>query len=317
MAAMAFVTKPWHVLALRVFQGFFSGYGALALTMAADSAPRDRMASAIGTIQTAQRLGPAIGPIIGGSVAQLVGMRRTFLVTASFYVVAFVLVLWLYDERGVQRSLGKEPAGRVSFRSVMAFENFLLLMGVIFTLQFVDRSFGPVLPLFLAELGTPAARVPLVAGMLFSTGAGAAALGHHVCARLLPATPAKTVISMSAAVGALAALAYGLAGGTGLLLAATAVFGGAIGAAMTAAYTAAGSVIPPGARGAGFGLLTTASLVGLALSPVINGLLAVTSIRAVFLLDAAALVALAVMVTRLMIGGSEPSALTPETAEDI
>jgi DHA1 family tetracycline resistance protein-like MFS transporter len=138
-----------------------------------------------------------------------------------------------------------------------------------------------------------------------------------VCGRLLPSTPAKTVISISAAGGAAGALAYGLAGGSGLLLAGTAVFGCAIGAAMTAAYTAAGSVIPPNARGAGFGLLTTASLVGLALSPVVNGLLAVTSIRAVFLLDAAALVALAVVVARLMIAGSEPSALTPETAEDI
>ncbi len=49
MAAMAFVTRAWHVFALRVLQGLFAGYGALALTMAADSAPRERMAYAIGT----------------------------------------------------------------------------------------------------------------------------------------------------------------------------------------------------------------------------------------------------------------------------
>ena len=77
MAAMAFVTRPWHVFALRALQGLFAGYGALALTMAADSAPRDRMASAIGIVQTAQRLGPAIGPIIGGIVAQIVGPAAT------------------------------------------------------------------------------------------------------------------------------------------------------------------------------------------------------------------------------------------------
>ncbi len=59
MAAMAFVTEAWHVFALRAIQGLFAGYGALALTMAADAAPRDRMAFAIGTVQTAQRIGPA------------------------------------------------------------------------------------------------------------------------------------------------------------------------------------------------------------------------------------------------------------------
>jgi DHA1 family multidrug resistance protein-like MFS transporter len=181
----------------------------------------------------------------------------------------------------------------------------------------VDRSFGPVLPLFVTQLGTSASRVPLVAGLLFSITAGAGALGHHLCGRLLQRAPAHTVIGASAAMGSLGALAYGVAGGTGLLFAGTPIFGVAIGISTTAAYTAAGAVIPASARGAGFGLLTTASLVGLALSPIVNGLLAATSIRAVFLLDAAALIALAAGVTRLMISEGEPSNVTPETAEDI
>ena len=108
MGGMAFVTRPWHVFALRAVQGFFAGYGALTLTMAADSAPRDRMASAIGTVQTAQRLGPAIGPIIGGAVAQLVGLRWAFFVTAVFYVIALVLVFVMYDE---QRSPSRAAEG--------------------------------------------------------------------------------------------------------------------------------------------------------------------------------------------------------------
>jgi MFS family permease len=93
------------------------------------------------------------------------------------------------------------------------------------------------------------------------------------------------------------------------------VFGIAIGAATTAAYAAAGSVIPPGARGAGFGLLTTASLTGLALSPMISGLLAATSIRAVFVLDTIAMLALAGTVSRLMIAGPVRSGETPVAEE--
>jgi MFS family permease len=44
MAAMAFVSEAWHVLALRAVQGLFAGYGALAITMAAESVPRERTA---------------------------------------------------------------------------------------------------------------------------------------------------------------------------------------------------------------------------------------------------------------------------------
>ena len=46
-------------------------------------------------------------------------------------------------------------------------------------------------------------------------------------------------------------------------------------------------MIPAGAHGAGFGVLTSASLVGMATSPFIAGLLSVRSIRVVFLVDLA------------------------------
>ena len=63
MALLAAVRAPWQVLALRALLGFFAGYGPIAMTMAAESAPPEHMATAIGWVQTAQRLGPALGPV--------------------------------------------------------------------------------------------------------------------------------------------------------------------------------------------------------------------------------------------------------------
>jgi MFS transporter, DHA1 family, multidrug resistance protein len=315
MAALAFVTKAWHVFALRVVQGLFAGYGALALTMAADSAPRDKMAHAIGFVQTAQRLGPALGPIIGGVVAQMVGLRRGFLVTSVFYLVAVVLVQFVYHEIPTHRSEAQAASERVTFRNVLAFQNFLLLMGVIFGLQFIDRSFGPVLPLFVSELGTSPDKVTIVSGLLFSLAAGAGAVGHQFCGGFLHRLSVRAVIAASAAFGAAGTLVYVLADSTAMLFIATPIWGAAVGVATTAAYTAAGSVIPPGVRAAGFGVLSTASLAGLALSPVFNGFLAATSIRAVFLVDTLALLALAALVSRLMITAPLPETTAPATEE--
>jgi MFS family permease len=315
MSAMAFVTEAWHVFALRAIQGLFAGYGALALTMAADSAPREHMAFAIGTVQTAQRIGPAVGPVIGGTVAQLVGLRRAFLVTAGFYVIALVLVFVMYHETGVHARGDAKSRGRVTFRSVLAFENFILLVGVVFGLTFVDRSLGPVLPLYVAELGTEVHDVPLVSGILFSISAGAGAIGNNLCRWLLARTSTRAVIAASAAAGALGTLAYVFAGGVGLLLLGTPVLGLAIGAASTAAYTSAGGVIPPHSRGTGFGLLSTGSLVGLALSPIICGLLGTLSLRAVFVLDTIILVLLAGLVRRLMVTSRLTPTAPPATEE--
>ena len=315
MGAMAYARHPWQVFALRALQGLFAGYGSLALAMAADSAPRDRMAYAIGFVQTAQRLGPAIGPIVGGAVAQFAGLRNAFLVTSGFFLVATLLVLVMYDEHTAPHDAATASADRVTFRNVLAFENFILLMGVVFGLQFIDRSFGPVLPLYVAELGTPVERVPIVAGGLFSIAAGAGAVGHHFCGRLLRRATARRVIAASVALGAAGASVYVLARGPWLLVLGTPIFGLAIGVATTAAYTAASSVMPASARGAGFGLLTTASLAGLALSPIVNGILGATSIRAVFLLDTVGLIALAVAVSRLMIAAPLLDATSPSTEE--
>src|SRR5688572_10078345 len=307
MSAMAFVTRPWHVFALRVIQGLFAGYGALALTMAADSAPKGRIGHAIGTVQTAQRLGPALGPVLGGTIAAIVGLRRAFIVAAVFYAIALVLVFVMYDEppsplRGNDEPRQASTTGRVTFRNVLAFENFVLLAVVIFGLQFVDRSFGPILPLFVGEIGVPPGRIPLISGLLFSIAAGAGAIGHHYCAALLMRRTATQLIAAACGFAALAGVVYIAAQDVVWLFLGTPIFGFAIGVATTAAYTAAAAVIPPNVRGTGFGFLTTASLIGLAVSPVVSGLLGATSIRAVWALDVAGLLLLAIVVHR--VGGS-------------
>ena len=306
MAMTAYVTRPWQVFALRAVQGLFAGYGALTLTMAAESAPRERMAQAIGLVQTAQRLGPAVGPVIGGALAGLVGLRRAFLITAAFYVVALILVLVLYDERATHVQTHARESGRVSFRNVLAFQNFILMMGAIFGIQFVDRSFGPILPLYIEQLGLRPHNVPIVAGALFSITACAGALGHHFCGRLLRRVSPRAVIAVGSAVAALGSGLFAVTGNLWLIAAAATVFGVGIGASMTAAYTAAGSVMPPGAHGTGFGVLTSASLTGLAVSPVFAGFVGATSIRVVFLVDVGLLVVLAAVVWRGMVDVPAP-----------
>jgi DHA1 family multidrug resistance protein-like MFS transporter len=301
MTAMAYVTKAWHLLALRAALGLFAGYGALTLAMAARSVPRERMAQAIGTIQTAQRLGPALGPVIGGVLAPLVGLRNAFLVSAAFYALAFFVVLFLYHEPRSPSTPGEDRSARVSFGNILAFENFLLLMLVIFGLQLVDRSFGPVLPLYIGQLGFAREDVPIVSGVLFSVLAFSAALGNQIAGRLLRRMSARALITSAALMGAAGLALFALQPplwGLGLSLA---VVGSAVGTASTSAYSAAGTVIPREVHATGFSVLTSASLAGLALSPVIAGFIAARSIRVVFIGGVLAFVVLAILVRRVMV----------------
>src|SRR5206468_3670015 len=120
-----------------------------------------------------------------------------------FYLVGLLVVWALYDERRTHAPDAEaDVSGRVTFRNVLAFENFMLMMVVIFGLQFVDRSFGPILPLYVEQVGVAPARVPIVAGVLFSIMACTGALGHHFCGRLLRRYPARLVIAGGAVAAA-------------------------------------------------------------------------------------------------------------------
>jgi MFS family permease len=237
------------------------------------------------------------------------GLRRTFMITAGFYLAAFILMMAVYVERPGHPGTGivtEERGERVTFRSVLAFENILLLMAVIFGFQFVDRSLGPVVPLHLPFIGVPDTRVTFASGVVFSVLACAAALGHHVCARLLRRWGGRRTLARAALFAAGGAAAMAMVGSSAAFTCAAAAFGLGVGVAMTAAYTSAASAVPGAARATGFGFLTSASLIGMAVSPMVAGLLAHAGIRLVFLADTILLLIFGAVVQRVM---EEP---TPE-----
>lgn len=300
MGAMAYVTAPWQVFALRAVQGFFAGYGMLALTMAAESAPTAQMASAIGWVQTAQRLGPALGPAIGGALAAAFGLRLAFLAAAGLFLGAFLLVLVGYREGPARARAAQADAGaRVTLRDLLTVPHFGLFLAMIFSLQMVDRSFGPVLPLYLIEMGTPLVSVPVVAGLVFTVAAGAAAVGNQTCAWLMRQAGAARLVMVSAGMAALGAVVFSAGPGSTALLVAAVIFGFGIGVSFTTIYTVAGQRVPEGSRGVAFGYLTTASLSGLALSPVVSGFVGAVSMRGVFVADAMGLAVVAWAVRRM------------------
>jgi DHA1 family multidrug resistance protein-like MFS transporter len=296
-AGMAFVTAPWQLFALRALLGVFAGYGALTISMAAQSVTsRDQMPQAIGMVQTGHRLGPAIGPVIGGLLAQTVGLRNSFLVAAAFYAAAMLLIIFNYQEpfdTGVPR---KVRGGWEVFSHLLRLPGFLLALLVIFGLQSVDRSFGPVLPLFVAQIGVAPARVPIVAGVLFSLGAVSAAFGSQLAPRLLKRQTARSIIVAGTLIGACALAVIVAAPGLWIFGAAIVVAGVAIGTSTTAIYSLAGGLLPADAHATGFGVMTTASLLGLAISPVIAGMIGASGLRIVFVADVFLMLALSLFV---------------------
>lgn len=292
-SAMAFVTAPWQLVALRGLLGVFAGYGALTMAMAAESVRREEMPRAIGVVQMGQRLGPAIGPIVGGILAPVVGLRRAFLVTAGFYLVAMVMVALIYREPRTRTARTAARSLASVARELIATPGFLLALAVIFTLQTVDRSFSPILPLFVEQLGITGPRVATVAGALFSMIAVGAAIGHKAASGLMRRWSSRALVTTVALTTAAALVLIVVLPSMWTLTLGLVVASLGIGVAMTAAYSVAGALLPADAHVTGFGIMTTASLIGLAFSPVLAGFVGASGLRIVFIVDVVLLLALA------------------------
>ena len=83
IAAMGLVTSVEQLFAARVLQGLFAGFTPMAMAVASVSAPREKVPTAIGMVQSAQLLSAAVGPAAGGYVASHFGIRYAFFVTAA------------------------------------------------------------------------------------------------------------------------------------------------------------------------------------------------------------------------------------------
>ena len=137
---------------------------------------------------------------------------------------------------------------------------------------------------------------PFVSGVLFSVAAVFAALGHRAAAALLTRRSPRVLITWSSLATA-AGLVLLIAVPSVLAFAvALAIAGVAIGIGMTAAFTSGGALLPPDAHATGFGLMMTASLIGLAASPIVAGLISGPELAIVFDADVVLLVVLALAV---------------------
>ena len=98
MALMGCATTIWQLVGLRLIVGLAGGYSSGATIMVAAQAPRSRSAWALGLLASGVMAGNLVGPLIGGFLPPLIGIRMTFLGAGCLIFVAFLATLLLIRE---------------------------------------------------------------------------------------------------------------------------------------------------------------------------------------------------------------------------
>ena len=163
----AFATNVWQLFLLRALMGLTSGYIPNAMALVASQVPRERSGWAISTLSTAQISGVIGGPLMGGFLADHVGLRAVFLITAVLLVISFLVTLFLIKE-GARPSVSK--AERLSGKAVFASLPYPWLMISLFittmVIQLCNGSVGPILALFIQSMAPESTNIAFLSGMI-------------------------------------------------------------------------------------------------------------------------------------------------------
>jgi MFS family permease len=291
LALSGAVTTVWELFALRTAVGLFGGVGPLGLAMATALAPREQTGRAVGSIQSAQILAAAVGPLAGGVLAHTIGMRWTFVATAAACGIALLLLVFFYEE--APRVVAAEDATRDGFGAVLAVPGVLPLMVTLFLVNFIGRSFTPILPLHLQRMAVPASNLALSTGILISAYSVCAALSAALLGRATRRRDPRALLVATLVAGAAIVLPMGLVARFPSFLGLAVLLGLAAGGSLTLCYTIGGLMVPSERRTTAFGFFSGAALFGGAVSPSIAGLLTRVHFKAIYWADAVLYVLLA------------------------
>lgn len=157
-----------QLLVFRVVQGAISGFIAANLALVSTNTPKERMGYAIGFLQSATAAGTVLGPAAGGILADLIGYREIFFLTATLCGIAAVVVITSVRETARagqhERSYSVLDNARLMWK-----DRRLRIVGLTMVLvQLCVLMIEPIFALFVEQLSTGSRYVSTLTGVVFS-----------------------------------------------------------------------------------------------------------------------------------------------------
>nr|WP_321929055.1 MFS transporter [Paraburkholderia guartelaensis] len=283
MSLIGMSRNIWQLVALRLLAGFAGGYSSGSTILVATQTPRHRSAWALGVLSSGVMAGNLIGPLLGGLLPPLIGLRATFWAAGATIFVAFIATCVFVKEapRPARVAHAAQKGGWSALpdkRPIVA----MLVTGML--LMLANMSIEPIITVYVATIVHDPARVTFVAGLAMS----AAALGSIVAASRLGRVAdrvghAKVIVAALAA-SALLLVPQAFVTAGWQLVALRFLMGVSLAALLPCIATVIRHSAPDHAAGSVLGYSVSAQFAGQVLGPLIGGFVGGhLGMRAVFL----------------------------------
>ncbi|MFZ5815441.1 MAG: MFS transporter [Bacillota bacterium] len=301
---MSFVTNPYQLFGLRMLNGALSGFIPSAIALVATNTPEERVGRALAVLQTGTASGSILGPLLGGTLAEVLGIRMTMRVASALVLTAAVLVIFGVRERVLgagkaRTSVLEDLKLAVSNRTLFALMlSAMLINASIQSLEPILANFVPVLrqEAFIGALtqllfGRGDAH-EFIVGFVFSLPAIATVLAAPRWARLGERWGFARLLSLGLVAAGLLVLPQSLVTTVGWLILLRFLYGLMTAAVHPAINATLAAIVHPSFRGRAYGINTSAMFIGAVLGPSLGGWVADGfGPRAVFVVTGALLLA--------------------------
>jgi DHA1 family multidrug resistance protein-like MFS transporter len=286
---MAFVRSAEELILLRVIQGLVSGVIAANNALTASVAPRERSGYAMGVLQMSMGVGIAIGPLMGGAIADAFGYRMAFYVTAALlFIAGMVVTLWI---REPIRDQTTDRSDRPTF--LQEWKSIFLAAGVssTFVLRFLTQMgrmmVFAILAFFARELLTNEDQINSTVGLMMGITSGAATLSAVYLGKLGDRIGHRKILIASTLMSGLVYLPQAAVTEAWQLVALQGLAGVALGGVIPSIAALLANYTEPGHEGAVYGLDNSINSAGRSVAPLVGGFIAGWfGIRATFTMTA-------------------------------
>ncbi|HAT2608149.1 TPA: multidrug efflux MFS transporter MdtG [Kluyvera intermedia] len=184
MALMGLAQTIWQFLVLRALLGLLGGFIPNANALIATQMPRNRSGWAMGTLSTGGVAGALLGPLAGGLLADMYGLRMVFFITASVLFICFLLTLFCIRENFTPVAKKEMLHAREVFASLKSPRLVLSLFVTTMIIQVATGSIAPILTLYVRELAGNVGNIAFISGMIASVPGMAALMSAPRLGRL-------------------------------------------------------------------------------------------------------------------------------------
>ncbi|WP_186224647.1 MFS transporter [Burkholderia gladioli] len=166
-----------QLVALRLAAGLIGGYASASIVMVGTQAPRERAGWALGVLSTGALAGNLVGPLVGGFLPGLVGIRGTFFVGGAMIAVAAAATIGLvredFDRRIDARrdSAGTTKAGRAAMPRAAGRAALGALLLTAMMVLLANMSIEPIITVYIGQLGVAHAALARTAGIVMAASA--------------------------------------------------------------------------------------------------------------------------------------------------